>query len=161
MNFLSQKVLGNKCPPPPCLALRLYLSEKILKWGFQHHLQSFTDPTPSGLPPTHDIIYIFFWVHKTWISVKLGSHVFCIWSICIWSKDTQRSQNLETTVAPNLNYGMDWNNPRDIMARFFNLSQKLAPTRKIVPTDQHCQHVFATLLHRLSASSEEKIKGPE
>ena len=153
-------MLGNKCPPPPCLALRLYLSEKILKWGFQHHLQSFTDPTLSGLPPTHDIIYIFFWVHKTWISVKLGSHVFCIWIICIWSKDTQSSQSLETTVAPNLKYKIDKNSPRDIMARFFGLSQKLAPTRKIVPTDQHYQHVFATLLHRLFTPSEEKIKRP-
>ena len=68
---------------------------------------------------------------------------------------------METTVAPNLKYKIDKNSPVDIMARLFGLSQKLAPTRKIVPTDQHYQHVFATLLHRLSASSEEKIKGPE
>ena len=80
--------------------------------------------------------------------VKLGHQsspvltVFCIWIICIRSQDTQRSQSLETTVAPNLNYKIDKNNPRDIMARFFSLSQKLAPTRKIVPTDQHYQHVF-------------------
>ena len=99
--------------------------------------------------------------------IKLGYQsssaptVFCIWIICIWSKDTQRSQSLETTVAPNLKYKIDKNSPRDIMARFFGLSQKLAPTRKIVQTDQHYQHVFATLLHRLSASSEEEIKGPE
>ena len=120
-------------PPPPCLALRLYLSEKILKWGFQHRLQSFTGSTLSGFPPTHDIIYIFFWVHKTWISVKLGSHVFCIWIICIWSKDNQSSQSLETTVAPNSKYKIDKNSPVDIMARFFGLSQKSAPTRKVVP----------------------------
>ena len=99
--------------------------------------------------------------------IKLGYQsssvptVFCIWIICIWSKDTQRNQSLKTTVAPNLKYKIDKNSPVDIMARFFGLSQKLAPTRKIVPTDQHCQHVFATLLHRFFASSEEKIKGPE
>ena len=47
------------------------------------------------------------------------------------------------------------------MARFFGLSQKkLAPTRKIVPTDQHYQHVFATLLHILFTPPEEKIKRP-
>ena len=98
--------------------------------------------------------------------IKLGYQsssvltVFCIWIICIWSKDTQRSQSLETTVAPNLKYKIDKNSPRDIMARFFSLSQKLAPTRKIVPTDQHYQHVFATLLHRPFTPSGEKIKRP-
>ena len=98
--------------------------------------------------------------------IKLGYQsssvltVFCIWIICIWSKDTQRSQSLETTVAPNSKYKIDKNSPVDIMARFFGLSQKSAPTRKIVPTDQHYQHVFATLLHRFFASSEEKIKRP-
>ena len=98
--------------------------------------------------------------------IKLGYQsssvltVFCIWIICIWSKDTQRGQSLETTVTPNLKYKIDKNSPVDIMARFFGLSQKLAPTRKIVPTDQHYQHVFATLLHRLFTPSEEKIKRP-
>ena len=71
--------------------------------------------------------------------IKLGYQsssvltVFCIWIICIWSKDTQRSQSLETTVAPNLKYKIDKNSPVDIMARFFGLSQKSAPTRKVVP----------------------------
>ena len=99
--------------------------------------------------------------------IKLGYQsssvltVFCIWIICIWSKDTQRSQSLETTVAPNLKYEIDKNSPRDIMAQFFAcLPQKLAPTRQIVPTDQHYQHVFATLLHRPFTPSEEKIKRP-
>ena len=83
----SEFSVTKKCPAtsaaPPCLALRLCLLEKILKWGFQRRLQSFTGSTLSGFPPTHDIIYIFFWVHKTWISVKLGSH--CGWD---WSTNT-------------------------------------------------------------------------
>ena len=33
--------------------------------------------------------------------------MFCIWIICIRSQDTQRSQSLETTVAPNLKYKID------------------------------------------------------
>ena len=45
------------------------------------------------------------------------------------------------------------------MARFFaRLSQKLAPTRKIAPTDQHSQHDFATLPHRLLATIREDKK---
>ena len=150
-------------PPPPCLALRLYLSEKILKWGFQHRLQSFTDPTLSGLPPTHDIIYIFFRVHKTWISVKLGSHVFRIWIICIWNKDTQRSQSLETTIAPKFKVQ---NRPKIAQKNRHNVtifrmpSPKISTNQKIVPTDQNYQHVFATLLHILFTPPEEKIKRP-
>ena len=82
-----------------------------------------------------------------------GSFVFGV-------KILRRNQSLKTTVAPNSKYKIDKNSPVDIMARFFGLSQKLAPTRKIVPTDQHYQHVFATLLHRLFTPSEEKIKRP-
>ena len=68
---------------------------------------------------------------------------------------------METTVAPNLKYKIDKNSPVDIMARLFGLSQKLAPTRKIVPTDQHYQHVFATLLHRLLNHQRKRLKGPD
>ena len=50
--------------------------------------------------------------------IKLGYQsssiltVFCIWIICIWNKDTQRSQSLETTVAPNFKYKIDKNSPK-------------------------------------------------
>ena len=45
------------------------------------------------------------------------------------------------------------------MARFFAcLSQKLAPARKIAPTDQYFQHDFATLLHRFFVTIRGKDK---
>ena len=73
--------------------------------------------------------------------------VFCIWIIYIWSKDTQRNQSLKTTVASNLKYKTDKNSPVDIMARLFGLSQKLAPTRKIVPalSARFCNSTSQTL----------------
>ena len=98
--------------------------------------------------------------------IKLGYQsssvltVFCIWIICIWSKDTQRSQSLETTVAPNLKYKIDKNSPGDIMARFFGLSQKLALARKY----HQLTSTFSTILQLCSTDSlqpsEEKIKRP-
>ena len=162
MNFPSQKVPGNKSPPPPLVWLWDYIFQRKSLNEASNTIYSLLQTQP--LVASHQLMISFTF---SFGYIKLGYQsssvptVFCIWIICIWSKDTQRNQSLKTTVAPNLKYKIDKNSPGDIMARFFGLSQKLAPTRKIVPTDQHYQHVFATLLHRLSASSEEKIKGPE
>ena len=101
--------------------------------------------------------------------IKLGYQsssvltVFCIWIICIWSKDTQRSQNLETTIAPKFKVQ---NRPKIAQKNrqngtiFRMPSPKISTNQKIVPTDQHYQHVFATLLHILFTPPEEKIKRP-
>ena len=41
---------------------------------------------------------------------------------------------------------------------FARISQKLAPTRKTAPTDQHFQHDFAALLHRFFVTIRGKDK---
>ena len=147
--------------PPPLVWLWDYIFQRKSLNEASNTIYSLLQTQP--LVASHQLMISFTF---SFGYIKLGYQsssvptVFCIWIICIWSKDTQRSQSLETTVAPNLKYKIDKNSLRDIMARFFGLSQKLAPTRKIVPTDQHYQHVFATLLHRPFTPSEEKIKRP-
>ena len=89
--------------------------------------------------------------------------VFRIRIICIWNKDTQRSQSLETTIAPKFKVQ---NRPKIAQKNRHNVtifrmpSPKISTNQKIVPTDQHYQHVFATLLHILFTPPEEKIKRP-
>ena len=89
--------------------------------------------------------------------------VFRIRIICIWNKDTQRSQSLETTIAPKFKVQ---NRPKIAQKNRHNgtifrmPSPKISTDQKIVPTDQHYQHVFATLLHILFTPPVEKIKRP-
>ena len=62
--------------------------------------------------------------------------------------------------ATNIKSKIDQKQPKiDIVARFFaRISQKLAPTRKTAPTDQHFQHDFAALLHRFFVTIRGKDK---
>ena len=133
MNFLSQKVLGNKCPPPLVWLWDYIFQRKSLNEA-SNTIYSLLQTQP--LVASHQLrisfTFSFGYIILGYQSSSVPT-VFCIWIIYIWSKDTQRNQSLKTTVAPNLKYKIDKNSPVDIMARFFGLPQKSAPTRKIVP----------------------------
>ena len=152
-------------PPSPLVWLWDYIFQRKSLNEASNTIYSLLQTQP--LVASHQLMISFTF---SFGYIKLGYQsssvptVFCIWIICIWSKDTQRSQNLETTIAPKFKVQ---NRPKNSPKNRHNgtvfacLSQKLAPTRKLAQLTS----TFSTILRLCSTDSlrhqRRWLKGPE